>query len=160
MYTKLICVNRCWSTSSTCLGDKHMFCTCRPGAHIAELHPKNTGKRNIEVSSWWKLTSVHYYNSFVLKKCCLTTHLNYFQLSLFTLNVCVWLGFFGCCAVFHLGWGLGGCWLFGFFWVFFGGCLGGFLGFFCLVVCFFFPCVFGVFSFFTLKERLLGKRET
>lgn len=94
-----------------------MFCKCRPGAHIAELHPKNIGKRNIEVSSCWKLTSVYYYYSFALKKCCLTTHLNYFQLSLFTLNFCVWLNFFGCCVVFSLGgWeGVGVFWLVGLF---------------------------------------------
>lgn len=78
------------------------------------------------MSSCWKLTSVYYYNSLALKNCCLTTPLNYFQLSLFTLNFCVLLGFFGCCVVFGLAGfgrvGLGGvvvCFGGLFSWVFF-----------------------------------------
>lgn len=55
MYTKLTCVSRCWSTISTCLWGQGHFCKCRPGAHTAELHPKNIGRANMKyhlVGSW------------------------------------------------------------------------------------------------------------
>lgn len=50
------------------------------------------------MSSCWKLTSVYYYNSLALKKCCLTTSLKIFPMKSFYFNfLCLvegfWLGF-------------------------------------------------------------------
>lgn len=48
------------------------------------------------MSSCWKLTSVYYYNSLALKKCCLTTPLEIFPMKSFYFNfLCLVGGFWG-----------------------------------------------------------------